>query len=200
MKVICNSALFIWRQHFVLNWKIFKKFLKIFEKFLKIFKTTKNLKIFEKLNFFWKFQKIKKNLKKKNWSRVQALFLLEYRNAIPQRITRGVWKFPMSDHRKSESNSCLRVTSESKKVSSKSTSAEGTSAFWAYFLLSRVTLREEFGSDFLWSRMGNFHTPRVIHWGMAFLFCNKHLRKGIQGGQRAIFLHCNSKAMLPSYK
>ena len=49
------------------------------------------------------------------WSRVQALFLLEYRNAIPQRITRGVWKFPIRDHRKSEPNSSLRVTCESKK-------------------------------------------------------------------------------------
>ena len=60
------------------------------------------------------------------------------------------------------------------KISSKSTSAEGTSAFWAYFLLSRVTLREEFGSDFLWSRMGNFHTPRVIRWGIAFLYSKRN--------------------------
>ena len=60
------------------------------------------------------------------------------------------------------------------KISSKSTSAEGTSAFWAYFLLSQVTLREEFGSDFLWSRMGNFHTPRVIRWGIAFLYSKRN--------------------------
>ena len=60
------------------------------------------------------------------------------------------------------------------KISSKSTSAEGTSAFWAYFLLSQVTLREEFGSDFLWSRMGNFHTPRVIRWGIAFLYYKRN--------------------------
>ena len=60
------------------------------------------------------------------------------------------------------------------KISSKSTSAFGTRAFWAYFLLSQVTLREEFGSDFLWSRMGNFHTPRVIRWGIAFLYSKRN--------------------------
>ena len=90
----------------------FENFRKIFEKFLKIFKTTKKMKNFEKLNFFENFKKIEK---KKIWSWVQALFLLEYRNAIPQRITRGVWKFPIHDHRKSEPNSSLRVTCESKK-------------------------------------------------------------------------------------
>ena len=49
--------------------------------------------------------------------------LLQNRNAIPQQTTHGVWKVPIHDHRKSESNSSLRVTSESKKISSKSMSA-----------------------------------------------------------------------------
>ena len=40
------------------------------------------------------------------------------------------------------------------------------SCFLNLFFLSLVTLRQEFDSDFLWSLMGNFHTPLVIRWGI----------------------------------